>query len=472
MEEGRTLPIVWLEQGTSAARVRALQPTGASIEDRVRAIIARVRDGGDAALLALSAEIDGVELAAGGVRVAPDEIAAARARADSALLDALTLAARNVERVATLALGPEAETVELPQGHRIAVRRLPVRRAGLYVPGGRAAYPSTVVMGAAAARAAGVAELVVCVPPGPDGRIADATLAACALLEVDEVWRVGGAQAIAALAYGTETLRAVDLIAGPGNRWVQEAKRQVFGHVGVDAVQGPSELVVLADSDADPELVAADLLAQAEHGPDGLVAAVAPEHAWLATLERQLRQLAAALGGHFETPIALCPVASLEDGLALCEAIAPEHLELVGARAEPLAAEVRNAGCVFVGAAAATALGDYVAGSNHILPTGGAARFQSAVSAATFQRRMATVAIPGRALEELARAGALIARYEGLVAHARSLELRLERARELDGSSERRESESERENAHDAAAPVPSDAEANARSEPRREVEA
>ena len=295
----------------------------------------------------------------------------------------------------------------------------------MYVPGGRAAYPSTVVMCAVTARVAGVQQIAVCAPPGPGGRAHPAILAACVLCEVSEVYRMGGAQAIAALAYGTQTVPAVDVIAGPGNAWVTEAKRQVFGQVGIDGLAGPSELVVVASSGAPAELVALDLLAQAEHGEDSPVWLISPDRgadpggrrprssAWRRSARRSARSRSRR-----------SPSTRSRRRCARAEQIAPEHLELVGAEAEALADRVTRAGCLFVGAGAGTAFGDYVAGSNHVLPTGGAARFQSALSPATFRRRMARVSLPGEAAARLAPAGAALARAEGFPVHAESMERR------------------------------------------------
>ncbi len=294
-----------------------------------------------------------------------------------------------------------------------------MRRAAIYVPGGRAPYPSTVVMGAVSARVAGVEEIVVCAPPGPEGRAHPVILAACVLCEVTEVYRMGGAQAIAALAYGTESVQAVDVIVGPGNDYVQEAKRQVVGQVGIDGIAGPSELVVVASAGADPELIALDLLAQAEHGADSPVWCLSPD----APAARRRRGRPGAARGP-EGEAQLVETDDPAGALALAEQIAPEHLQLMGEEAEALAPRVRNAGCLFVGAGAATAFGDYVAGSNHVLPTGGAARYQSALSPATFRRRMARVSLPGEAAARLAPAGAALARAEGFPLHAESMERR------------------------------------------------
>jgi histidinol dehydrogenase len=302
--------------------------------------------------------------------------------------------------------------VDLPEGQRVEVAEVPVRRAGVYVPGGQAPYPSTVVMGAITARAAGVQQIAVCAPPGPGGRAHPVILAACVLCGVSEVYRMGGAQAIAALAYGTESVPAVDLIVGPGNPWVTEAKRQVVGQVGIDGLAGPSELAVLATAGADPELIALDLLAQAEHGLDSPLWLLSTEPALIRAVANRVPELQ------------VIEVDSALAGVQAAEEIAPEHLQLVGEEAEALADRVTRAGCVFVGPGAGTAFGDYVAGSNHVLPTGGAARFQSALSVATFRRRMARVSLPGEAPARLAPAGAALARAEGFPVHAESMERR------------------------------------------------
>jgi histidinol dehydrogenase len=282
---------------------------------------------------------------------------------------------------------------------------VPVGRAAIYVPAGRNPYPSTVVMGAVTARAAGVDEVIVASGDSP------AILAACALCEVDAVFRMGGAQAIAALAYGTETVPAADVIVGPGSLWVQEAKRQVSGDVGIDGFAGPSDLTVIASAGADRRALALDLEAQAEHGEGSLVVAVSDDEALLDGL-----------------PGAAVLVDSMEAALAFAEALAPEHLQLAGAAAEALAPRVRRAGCLFVGSETGTAFGDYVAGSNHTLPTGGAARFASGLNVRHFRRRMAEVRL-GAAAPALARAGAPIARAEGFERHAASMDARCDNPR-------------------------------------------
>jgi histidinol dehydrogenase len=249
-------------------------------------------------------------------------------------------------------------------------------------------------------------------------------LAACTLCGISEVYRMGGAQAIAALAYGTETVPAVDVIVGPGNAWVTEAKRQVFGEVGIDGLAGPSELVVIASSGADPGLIALDLLAQAEHGEDSPLWLISPDAGLVDAVVAETERLAPERPSAANAELQALAVDSLGEALRLAEDIAPEHLELIGAEAEALADRVTRAGCLFVGAGAGTAFGDYVAGSNHVLPTGGAARFQSALSPATFRRRMARVSLPGEAPARLAPAGAALARAEGFPVHAESMERR------------------------------------------------
>jgi histidinol dehydrogenase len=395
----------------TAARLRARVPKPVDVEDDVRAILAAVRDRGDAAVRDLTQRFDGARL--GALRVSDARLSGAVSVLDGSVVEAIELAIANVGAVARAQLR-DPVSVELEQGQRVEVVEQPVRRAAAYVPGGRAAYPSTVVMCAITAREAGVEELAVCSPPGPDGAAHPAILAACSLCGVEEVYAMGGAQGVAALAYGTESVPAVDVIVGPGNSYVQEAKRQLVGTIGIDSVAGPSELVVVASEGVDPAYVAADLLAQAEHGPDSLVAALSPDAGLLDGIEAALRRVEVAL---VETP-------DVTAAVALADELAPEHLQLMGAEAEALADTVRRAGCLFVGSAAGTAFGDYVAGSNHVLPTGGAARFASALGPSTFRRRMSRVSLPPGAAARLAPAGAALARAEGFPKHAESMERR------------------------------------------------
>jgi histidinol dehydrogenase len=378
-----------------AAELRSLVPGGASVAGEVAEIVRAVRAGGDAALGDFVRRFDGYD---GDLRAEPGEPPAGALRAG------LEVAIANVRAVAEAGVGSDA-LVELPQGHSVLLREIPVRRAAIYVPGGRAPYPSTVVMGVVTAQAAGVEEIVVCAPGAHP-----VILATCALCGVDEVYAMGGAHAVAALAYGTETIARVDVIAGPGNLYVQEAKRQCSGDVGIDGFAGPSDVLVLAARGADPRLVSLDLQAQAEHGAGTIVVAASDDPELLDAVEV----------GDGEAVAALVDLPDMEAGLALAEAFAPEHLELVGQAAEALAPRVRGAGCVFVGAEGATAFGDYVAGSNHCLPTGGAARFASGLGARHFRRRMSEVRI-GSAAAALAEAGAPIAEAEGFAVHARSM---------------------------------------------------
>jgi histidinol dehydrogenase len=395
-------------------------PAPAARVAEVAEIIEEVRAGGDAAVIELTERFDKAELGPGQLRVDHNELESSVGVLEPAVLAGLRTAIANVRAVARAQVRDEPVTVELPEGHTVEVVERPVRRAAVYVPGGRAPYPSTVVMGAVTARVAGVEEVAVCAPPGPGGRAHPVILAACVLCEVTEVYRMGGAQAIAALAYGTESVPAVDVIVGPGNPYVQEAKRQVVGQVGIDGIAGPSELVVIATGDANPWLVAVDLMAQAEHGADSPVWCLSPDRSLLDAVADLVERFAGAPDGEAQ----LVETEDVHGALRLAEQIAPEHLQLMGEEAEALADRVRSAGCLFVGSAAGTAFGDYVAGSNHVLPTGGAARFQSALSPATFRRRMARVSLPGEAATRLAPAGAALACAEGFPLHAESMERR------------------------------------------------
>ena len=406
------------DPAAAAARVRALAPAPASVSDAVAEIVGAVRDGGDRALRELVARFDtGGAPPPPSLRLAPGEL-------DAGLLDGdvragLELAVTNVALVADAAVGDDVE-VALPQGHRVVLREVPVRRAAIHVPGGQAPYPSTVVMGVVTARAAGVEEVVVLSPPP----IHPVIRGACALCGVTEVYAVGGAHGVAALAYGTETIARADVIAGPGHLVVQEAKRQVSDVVGIDGFYGPSDVLVLAAGDADARLVALDLLAQGEHGPAAPVVCASDSEDLLDAVQDELAALAPARPRSDPAAFVLARAGSLREALAFAEAFAPEHLELAGEAAERLARRVSAAGCVFVGRDGATAFGDYVAGSNHCLPTGGAARFASGLSPRAFRRRMSEVHI-GTAAPALAAAGAPIARAEGFAVHAESMEARV-----------------------------------------------
>jgi histidinol dehydrogenase len=405
-----------------AHSIRALTPPPRAVEDEVKAIIAEVRAGGEAAVRKLTERFDHAELA-GDLVVPPADVELAVGTLEPAVLDGLRLAIKNVRRVAEAQLHEPAR-VELDEGQVVDYGEVPVKRAAAYVPGGRAPYPSTVVMTVTVAQVAGVEDIIVCAPPGPGGEAHPTILAACHLCGVTQVYRMGGAQAIAALAYGIEPLRPVDVIVGPGNAWVQEAKRQVAGDVGIDGINGPSELVVVATAGADAELVALDLLAQAEHGADSLVVAVSPDGSLLDDIRRAAERLACEWPSVSDAPLALVETNDPAAAVRLADEIAPEHVELIGEEAEALADRIRRAGCLYVGRDAATAFGDYVAGSNHVLPTGGAARFASGLGVASFRRRMARVSFPPGAAAALAPAGAALARAEGFPVHGESMERR------------------------------------------------
>jgi len=405
------------EPARVAAEVRALAQAPASVSEVVSAIIGAVRAGGDGALRELVARYDlGGGAPPAQLRLVPEDL---DVELDADVRAGLELAIANVALVADAGVGEDV-AVDLPQGHRVVLREVPVRRAAIYVPGGQAPYPSTVVMGVVTARAAGVEEVVVLTPPQIDPVIRGA----CALTGVHEVYAMGGAHGIAALAQGTETIERVDVIAGPGSLIVQEAKRQVSDVVGIDGFYGPSDVLVLCDGSADARLVALDLLAQGEHGPGAPMVAVCDDASVLDAIAAQLEALAPQRPGSDPAAFVLARAASMHDALAFAEAFAPEHLELVGAGAEALAPRVRAAGCVFIGSDGATAFGDYVAGSNHCLPSGSAARFASGLSPRHFRRRMSEVRI-GAAAGALAGAGAAIARAEGFEVHAESMEARV-----------------------------------------------
>jgi histidinol dehydrogenase len=421
-----------------AAHLRAQVPPAASVEEDVHTILEDVREHGERAVLEHTCRLDTAGLQPRPLTVAPQELDAAIQQLPLDVVAGLQVTIANVAQVAQIGVGQDA-SVLLSQGQRVTLREVPVQSAAVYVPGGRAPYPSTAVMGVVTARAAGVLEVAVCAPPGPDGQIDPVILGTCRLLGVERVHRMGGAQAIAALAYGTETVARVDVIVGPGNLYVQEAKRQLSDVVGVDGFAGPSDLLVILGEDADPQLVALDLLAQAEHGPGSLVAAASSSTAALDAVAAQLDALVKAHpggahpdpahpGGSSAPQPAACVLIELADaraGIELANAFAPEHLQLIGAEPEALAPSVSTAGCLLVGAASGTAFSDYVAGSNHILPTAGAARFASGLSARHFRRRMSEVRIDPAGAAKLARAGAPIARAEGFEWHARSMEARV-----------------------------------------------
>lgn len=406
-------PRSWGER--TAAELRSLTEAPESVTEIVAEIVASVRRERDRALNAFTERFDTEGKAAPPLRVGQEEIARAYDGLDKDIDAGLKQAFDHVVLFArTPVHGTSLDSYGESVGLQAEVRQVPVERAAVYVPGGRAPYPSTVVMGVGAARAAGVPEIVVCSPPPVDPVI----LGACQLTGVKEVYRMGGAQAIAALAYGTESVPRVDVIVGPGNIYVQEAKRQVSAAVGIDGFAGPSDLMVIVGEDvSELRPIVLDLQAQAEHGAGSLVVGVSTSGEVCRRLEAELGE--ATTGAHIRVEQA----PSLDDALELAEAFAPEHLQLIGAGPESLASRVRRAGCLFVGLQAGTAFGDYIVGSNHILPTNGSARFASGLSAVQFTRRFYEVRI--KDATALARAAAPIARAEGFELHAQSMEARI-----------------------------------------------
>lgn len=402
----------------------------ADVDQAVRGIIADVRTEGDKAVIGYSKKFDAVDLGALGIRVSEAEIEAAESACSAETLDALSFARDRIADHHARHL-PASETYEDAIGARLGHRWTPVGSAGLYVPGGLASYPSSVLMNAVPAKVAGVSRLVIAVP-APRGELNPLVLAAAKLAGVSEVYRVGGAQGIAALAYGTETIKPVDKIVGPGNAYVAAAKRQVFGTVGIDSIAGPSEVLVIADRHNDPEWIAADLLAQAEHDTaaqpilitddaslaDAVVAAVARQ---LTLLPKH--NIASASWNEFGAVIL---VDSLDgEAPALADRIAAEHLEIATRDPDALAAKIRNAGALFLGAFTPEVIGDYVAGPNHVLPTARSARFSSGLGVLDFMKRTSILKLDEAALARLAPAAMALARAEGLEAHRRSVEIRL-----------------------------------------------
>jgi histidinol dehydrogenase len=407
-----------------ARRLRALAPPPSEVSAEVERIVDRVRSGGDAGLREIVERLG--EEVPETFRVDPEAVAAAPGLLEPDVREAMRVAGRNIEAVARAELGARTRpaTAELPEGQRVEVREEPIGTVGVYAPGGRAAYPSSVLMCCVPARVAGVARLCVATPPGAAGRPSAAVLAACALAGVDEVYAVGGAQAIAALAFGTETIERVDLIAGPGNRYVTEAKRAVWGQVGIDGFAGPTELMVVADGSANAQWIALDLCAQGEHGDDSPLIVASADLALLDRIAELVSELTPERPSVAEAPLALVATRGLEAALTLADAVAPEHLELAFEGGDEIAARARIAGCVFVGTGGAAAFGDYAAGSNHVLPTGGAARFGGPLGPGTFRRRISVVTLPGASASALAAHVGVLARAEGFPVHGESAEAR------------------------------------------------
>src|SRR5262245_5997863 len=417
------------------ARFRAFLATkreaAADVEQAVRGIIADVQARGDRALIELTRTFDRVDLAATGPRVTAEELEMAAAACDRRALDALTLARDRIEAYHRRQKPTDDRFVDA-LGVELGHRWTAIEAVGLYVPGGTAAYPSSVLMNAVPAKVAGVPRLVMVVP-SPDGVLAPLVLAAAKLAGIDEVYRIGGAQAVAALAFGTDTIKPVAKIVGPGNAYVAAAKRLVFGTVGIDMIAGPSEVLIIADRTGNPDWIAADLLAQAEHDTAAQSILITDDAALAANVERAVEaQLAtlprgAVAAASWRDFGAVIAVRNLDAAIPLVDAIAPEHLEIETPDAERLAAKIRNAGAIFLGAHTPEAIGDYVAGSNHVLPTARSARFSSGLGVLDFMKRTSILKCGPDALAALAPAAIALGEAEGLDAHARSVAMRLNR---------------------------------------------
>jgi len=398
------------------------------VEQAARSILEDVRARGDAAVIDHTERLDGVRLEAGSLRVTPEEVRRAASAVAPAALEALRTAASRIRTFHQRQL--RASWLSEENGAILGQLCRPVERVGMYVPGGTAAYPSTVLMNAIPAAIAGVREIVMCTPPRRDGTVPAAVLAAAELAGVRTIFRVGGVQAVAAMAYGTASIPRVDKLVGPGNVYVAAAKRLVFGQVGIDAIAGPTEVVIVADDQARASWVAADLLSQAEHDPLSCALLLTPSRTLAeevcTEVARQIGALPrraiaeAAIQAHGAAVV----VKDLHAAVVLANELAPEHLELMVADPWALVPRIRHAGAVFVGAWSPEVVGDYVAGPNHVLPTGGAARFASALSVADFQRWTSLIAFSRESLEALESAVAALARLEGLEGHARAAEIR------------------------------------------------
>jgi histidinol dehydrogenase len=424
-----------IRSGDFAEKFRALLDTkreaAADVDVTVRAIVADVAARGDRALNDYTLKFDKLDLDRVGVRVTVPEIAAAIAACSRETLDALEFARSRIETYHRRQV-PQDDRFTDALGVELGSRWTAIEAVGLYVPGGTAAYPSSVLMNAVPAKVAGVPRIAMVVP-APGGELNPLVLAAAKLAGVDEIFRIGGAQAIAALAYGTATIAPVAKIVGPGNAYVAAAKRTVFGKVGIDMIAGPSEVLIIADKTGNPDWLAADLLAQAEHDESAQSILITDDEALAAATERaiegQLKGLARAkiAGASWGDFGAIILVRHLDDALPLIDAIAPEHLEIVTADAERLAGRIRNAGAIFIGAHTPEAIGDYVAGSNHVLPTARSARFSSGLGVLDFMKRTSILKCGPEQLRALGGAAIVLGNAEGLDAHARSVAIRLNR---------------------------------------------
>lgn len=412
-----------------AAFLATKREAAADVEGAARSIIADVVAKGDRALAELSLRFDRVDLGKTGLRITPQEIEAAANKCDAKALDALRLARDRIEAF-HLRQKPKDERFIDSLGVELGARWTAIEAVGLYVPGGTAAYPSSVLMNAVPAKVAGVPRIVMVVP-APDGHLNPLVLAAAKLGGVDEIYRVGGAQAVAALAYGTETIRPVAKIVGPGNAYVAAAKRLVFGKVGIDMIAGPSEVLIVADGNANPDWIAADLLAQAEHDEAAQSILITNDASLGDAVEKAMTSQLATLprakvaGASWKDFGAIILVPSLDSAVPLIDAIAPEHLELMCAHDEKLVSRIRNAGAIFIGGYTPEAIGDYVGGSNHVLPTARSARFSSGLGVLDFMKRTSILKCGPDQLNALGPAAIALGEAEGLSAHARSVAIRL-----------------------------------------------
>lgn len=402
----------------------------ANVARDVQVILSDVRARGDAALVELTAKFDGHALSDDDDwRISPEACREAFDALKPDLRAALELAAARIRAYHQAQLPVDRDDLD-EAGVRLGARWRAVDAAGLYVPGGRAAYPSSLLMNAIPAKVAGVERLVV-VTPTPKGQVNPLVLAAAHLAGVDEVWRVGGAQAVAALAYGTQRIKAVDVVTGPGNAWVAEAKRQLYGVVGIDMVAGPSEILVIADGQNDPEWTAADLLSQAEHDPSAQSILITDDPLFADTVadrvgvELAMLPTARVAADSWNTHGVIIEVDTMDEVPALANALAAEHVQLAVENPQPLMDAIRHAGSVFLGRMTPEAIGDYVAGPNHVLPTGRRARFSSGLSVLDFMKRTSFIQLDEAALRALGPAAIELAEAEGLPAHARSIEVRL-----------------------------------------------
>jgi histidinol dehydrogenase len=411
------------------ALVNARREADPDVSDSVRETIVRVRVEGDAALAELTARFDGFDLDAQGWSISAEQCREAYESLDTTLRDAIETAAKRIAAYHEKQR-PRDDSWTDSEGVQLGYRWGAVEAAGIYVPGGQAAYPSSLLMNAIPAKVAGV-DRIVMMSPTPGGALNPAVLAAAHVAGVSEIWRVGGAQAIAALAYGTERIKRVDVITGPGNAWVAEAKRQVYGVVGIDMVAGPSEIVVVADGANDHDWIAADLLSQAEHDETSQSILFTDDvdfaDAVAGAVERQLGQIStgARASKSWEENGAIIVVPTLFDAMLLVDRLAPEHLELAVDNPQPLFDAVRHAGSVFMGRMTPEAMGDYLAGPNHVLPTGRRARFSSGLSVLDFMKRTSVIQFDARSLGLLGPAAVALAEAEGLPAHAASVAKRL-----------------------------------------------